>query len=455
MKALSVNPLKVAPGLGAAFAAQGFFKAVPFFHSAPGCSFLSKVLLTQHFKEPIASGGSDIKETALVFGDSQELESAIEKFCQKSAPEMVFILSSSVPEIRGETYDSCLASLKKKFPDTAFIVVHSPDFEGGFSEGFAKLVYAAIDSIAEGGEKTANQINLLPAPYMTAADIDELAEILANLGLSPVIIPDLSCGPDGSKEKFSAMSVEGTSLANLKAAGKSSATVSFGRAIKQSGDLLQEKFGIPHFSFESAYGLTATDTWLKKIIQFFNLFDTKQGQINGTKFAQKLSKERARLKDIMIDAHAILFDKNVATALEYDQVISFSNLFSELGIKNQSAFVPIRPHTSQETVVEEGSLYDIERAIKSGESFDALISNSHADELSQNHAIPLIRAGFPVNDRYGYNYFASVGYRGGIRLVSELANVFLSHGHQSLKTEPKKDTAEEKLSQSAYIGEDQ
>lgn len=411
---VSINPLKIAPGLGASYAAQGFYKAMPFFHSAPGCSFLSKVLLTQHFMEPIATSGSDIKESALIFGGTRELEVAVIKFCQKSNPEMVFILSSSIPEIRGELYESCIENVEKQFPDIKFIQVNTPDFNGSFSEGFSSLVYASLLKLTEGGSRIEEQVNLLPAPYMTAGDIDELREIIESFGLSVIVIPDLSCGPDGSKEKFSSMSVQGSSYKHIRDAGRSVATISIGESMKSSGEFLQDKFRVRHIHYKTVYGLYQTDEFLRSLNQIKP----------GTEIALKYKKQRARLKDMMIDTHLILNNKNVAIALEYDHAEAFIAIFKEIGIQRESAISPLIPRVyNEEQEIQQGSLYDIEERIKGGSLFDAMIANTHGKELSLNYGIPLIRAGFPVTDVYGYNYKTSVGYEGATNIISELANV--------------------------------
>jgi nitrogenase molybdenum-iron protein alpha/beta subunit len=416
-KNLVVNPLKVAPGLGAAYAAQGFRNAIPFFHSAPGCSFLSKVMLTQHFMEPVAVSGSDIKETALVFGGTNELESAIKKFCSKNKPEIIFVLSSSIPEVRGEIYDSFWEDSSTS--GSKVIIVKTPDFQGGFSEGFSKLVYNAIDELARGGEKINSLVNILPAPYMTAGDIDEMRIILEAFNLDPVFIPDISLGVDGSKEKFSSMSIEGTTASQLEQAGRATATISIGNSMKSSGDLLEKKFGIKHINLESIYGLAKTDNLIVHLLSISP----------GTEIAYKLVKERARLKDIMIDTHLILNNTNAAIALEYDQAIGYKTILNEIGVSSNFAYAPVLPSDYITGQISQGSLYDIELAIFENNIPDVIISNSHGKELSSKFNIPLIRAGFPVHDVYGFNYKTSIGYKGAIEIISELANVVKENLH--------------------------
>src|SRR3990172_9051767 len=50
--AITINPLKHSASIGAAMALQGIDRALPVIHGAQGCTFLGKVLLTKHFREP-------------------------------------------------------------------------------------------------------------------------------------------------------------------------------------------------------------------------------------------------------------------------------------------------------------------------------------------------------------------------------------------------------------------
>ena len=45
--------------------------------------------------------------------------------------------------------------------------------------------------------------------------------------------------------------------------------------------------------------------------------------------------------------------------------------------------------------------------------------------IARDEDIPLVRHGFPILDRVGHQYFPTVGYRGAIRLLEQILNVFL------------------------------
>jgi nitrogenase molybdenum-iron protein beta chain len=59
------------------------------------------------------------------------------------------------------------------------------------------------------------------------------------------------------------------------------------------------------------------------------------------------------------------------------------------------------------------------------ESVDLLIGNTYGKYISRDEDIPLVRHGFPILDRVGHQYFPTVGYRGGLRLLEMILNALL------------------------------
>lgn len=56
------------------------------------------------------------------------------------------------------------------------------------------------------------------------------------------------------------------------------------------------------------------------------------------------------------------------------------------------------------------------------ENVDLLISHSKGKFIADAEQIPLIRVGFPTEDRFGYHRRAVVSYNGAIYFVDEIAN---------------------------------
>ncbi|MEW6584005.1 MAG: nitrogenase iron-molybdenum cofactor biosynthesis protein NifE, partial [Nitrospirota bacterium] len=69
--AISIDPLKHSQSIGSAIALQGIHKAIPIIHGAQGCTFLAKVLLTKHFREPIALASTKLFAEDVVMGSGE------------------------------------------------------------------------------------------------------------------------------------------------------------------------------------------------------------------------------------------------------------------------------------------------------------------------------------------------------------------------------------------------
>ena len=54
------------------------------------------------------------------------------------------------------------------------------------------------------------------------------------------------------------------------------------------------------------------------------------------------------------------------------------------------------------------------------EPVDLLIGNTYLKYISRDEDIPLVRWGFPILDRVGHQYFPTVGYKGGLRLLEKI-----------------------------------
>ncbi len=421
-----INPTRVSPALGAAFAFQGFRLTAPVYHAAPGCTFLTKVLLTQHFQEPVSINGSDIKETAIVFGGEEELEKKVSTIIEKQKPVLVPLIGSGVSDVRGDHLSSILTSFRNKFPQTAFCAVSAPDYCGGFAEGFGRAVLSVLQNFAgevknSKSSKKPNQkishrkVNVFPAPYMTTGDIDEIGRLAESFGLQPVFIPDISSSMDGSEQGYLAMSTGGTSFAQIAKTPNAGLSISFGNVMTEAGEFLKEKFNVPHVNFASAYGVKPTDAIIQTLMHY-----------TGREPAENYKKERARLVDLMIDAHLHMAGRTADLALEADHALAIQTALEEWGIKVNHVIVPFDPIREGQV---KGGLFLLEdfyicQEGDQGGVPDVLFSNIHGAALAEEYEIPFIPAGFPVYEYIGASLKTRAGYRGGIDFFIETANLW-------------------------------
>ncbi len=73
----------------------------------------------------------------------------------------------------------------------------TPDYCGSLQEGYAAAVEALLETLAEGGERLPDQVNLLPGAHLTPADVEEVKGLVEAFGLTVLAIPDIANALDG------------------------------------------------------------------------------------------------------------------------------------------------------------------------------------------------------------------------------------------------------------------
>ena len=430
-----IDPLKHSSALGAAIALQGIDGALPIIHGAQGCTFLGKVLLTRHFREPIALASSKLFVEDVVMGSEDKLTQAIEGFIEKNAPAFIGVLTSGLSEVKGDDVARVVRQFNIQDSRSRIVHVPTPDFEGGLETGFARAVEAIINTIVESpltppsprrgegteiisspqGERTKvrGYINILVGSHFTPADFMELREIVESFGLTPVMLPDLSA-LDGSRLGFSPLAAGGTTAEELETLGKSVFTVALGTSMGPAARLLQRKFGIGYTAFDSVSGVADSDRLMRTL-----------AQVSGRPVPGKYERQRRALVDAMRDAHFIFGGKKVCIALEPDLAGQTSRWLEETGATVELAVIPTLSEAADRIHAREVRIGDLHSI--AGE-FNALISNSHAESTAKRLGIPLYEMGFPVYKTFGYTSKVTIGYRGTVTMVNELANLLMK-GH--------------------------
>ncbi|HSB52368.1 MAG TPA: nitrogenase iron-molybdenum cofactor biosynthesis protein NifE, partial [Dissulfurispiraceae bacterium] len=183
----SINPLKHSPSVGAAMAFQGIHNALPVIHGAQGCTFLAKVLLTKHFREPIALAGTKLFAEDVVMGSEEALARAIRGFIDKDRPDVIGVLTSGLTEVKGDDVSAIVKSLDLGASASRVLYVPTPDYEGGLESGYAGAVESLISLAAPSwgqGEGRKRQITVLAGCHLTPADFLDLRECVESFGLT-------------------------------------------------------------------------------------------------------------------------------------------------------------------------------------------------------------------------------------------------------------------------------
>ncbi|MBI5213180.1 MAG: nitrogenase iron-molybdenum cofactor biosynthesis protein NifN, partial [Nitrospirae bacterium] len=395
-KEIVINPLKHSQSIGAAIAFQGIDKALPIIHGAQGCTFLGKVLLTKHFREPSALASTKLFTENVVMGSEDNLVKTVETVIEKNNPDLIGILTSGLSEVKGDDIAASIKHLNASNDATKVLYVPTSDYEGGLETGYAKAVEAIIGIVHKVSIKPgADQINVLAGSHLTPADFTELREIIESFGLKPIILPDLSA-LDGSRQGISALSFGGTKIDEIKEMSKSEFTFAIGSSMEASAKRLNERFGVGYRVFESITGLRDTDIFMETL-----------SMLSGRPISEKHARQRRILIDGMRDAHFYYGNKKVCLALEDDLSLQTASWLDEMGVEIEIVDINL------------GDLFSMEG------DFDLLISNSHAEDTAKRLGAPLYQMGFPVYKVLGNNHRITIGYRGTLGLINDIANLIM------------------------------
>ncbi|MCL5422830.1 MAG: nitrogenase iron-molybdenum cofactor biosynthesis protein NifN, partial [Nitrospirae bacterium] len=418
-RSVVINPLKHSQSIGAAIAFQGIHHAIPIIHGAQGCTFLAKVLLTKHFREPIALAGTKLFAEDVIMGSDGNLSKTVEEFLKKNSPDVIGVLTSGLTEVKGEDVESVVRELNAQGSKGKVLHIPTPDYEGGLETGYAKAVVALISLAAPCTLLHApcikGQVNVLTGSHLSPADFSELREIIESFGLRPIMLPDLSA-LDGSRKGLSPLAVGGTAMEEIASMESSEFTIAVGASMEGPAGILKERFAIEYKVFESISGLEDTDALMATL-----------SCLSGNRMPSKYERQRRVLADGMRDAHFFFGNRHAGIALEPDLALQTSRWLDEMGADVKTVVTPQSSKAAEKITAERvvvGDLSSLEGGI------DILISNSHAEDTAKDLGIPLYQMGFPVYKILGNNSKVSVGYRGSLTMINEVANLLMPHGSE-------------------------
>jgi nitrogenase molybdenum-cofactor synthesis protein NifE len=415
--AVLIDPLKHSPSIGAAIAFQGIDRALPIIHGAQGCTFLGKVLLTKHFREPISLATSKLFVEDVVMGSEDKLTQAVDGFIEKNNPALIGVLTSGLSEVKGDDIASAVKRVKE--PGARVVHVPTPDYEGGLETGYARAVEAMLGiagtpliAPSPRGEMSneKKRINVIAGSHLTPADFSEVTELAESFGLSVIILPDLSA-LDGSRQVFSPLAAGGTTVEEIKAMADASFTIGLGLSIEPAAKLLNRKFGIEYRVFDSIAGLADSDGLMQTL-----------SKASGNPIPSRYERQRKILVDAMRDAHFFFGGKKICIALEPDLAVQTSKWLDEMGAFVELAVIPTLSDAADRIRAQEVQISDLFSI--TGE-FDMLISNSHGEGTARRLGVPVYEMGFPVYKTFGYTSKVTIGYRGTLGMISEMANLLM------------------------------
>ncbi len=424
-KPVIVNPLKQSQTLGATLAFLGLKGMIPLVHGSQGCTAFAKVVLVRHFREAIPLSTTAMTEVSTILGGEDNVEQAILTLVEKVNPEIIGLCTTGLTETRGDDMEQILRDFRSSHPhlnELPILLVSSPDFKGALQDGYAAAVESMVRQLPQKGEIKASQVNILMSSAFTPGDLQEVKEIVSAFGLTPILIPDLSASLDGHlDDSWSPITGGGTTLKQLREMGSSAFTIAIGESMRGAAEILDKRFAIPYELFTELTGLDAVDNFLQAL-----------SDLSGVSVPEKYRRQRRQLQDAMLDTHFFFGRKRVSLALEPDQLYTTANFMQSMGAEIQAAVTTTRSPLLEKLKIEKVIIGDLEDFEQVATGSDLLIGNSNVKTVARKLNIPLYRQGIPIFDRLGIGQFNKVGYRGTMRILFDIGNVFLEQEEMSV-----------------------
>ena len=430
------NACKLCTPLGACLVFRGIQGALPFLHGSQGCATYIRRYVISHFREPMDIASSNFSEATAVFGGGENLTRGLDNVIRQYHPALIGIATTCLSETIGEDLPGLLhdyASTRAAAPGfPALVHVSTASYRGTHMNGFHDAVRAVLRTLAQDGLVIPHQVNLLPG-MVSPADLRHIREMAAGFGLTSVMLPDYADTLDGPTwEDYQTLPAGGTTLEELTSAGRSMATIQFGRTLAltpdSAADVLQAGCSVPACKIGLPIGLRETDAFCHEL-----------ERISGRKTPPALLRERGRLVDAYVDGHKYLAGKRAVLFGEEDLVAGVAAFLTETGIVPvlvasggksgflRSALAAAAPETADAPatrVMDGADFAQIEAAARELKP-DLIIGHSKGAKLARTLAVPLVRIGFPIHDRFGGQRLHHLGYRGTQELYDRIVNALL------------------------------
>ncbi len=435
--ALRVNPLKTCQPVGAMYAALGVHRCMPHSHGSQGCCSFHRMYLTRHFKEPAIASSSSFTEGASVFGGGSNIKTSVKNIFDIYNPDIIAVHTTCLSETIGDDLNSYIHDM---VIPTGKIVVHAstPSYVGSHITGYGNMVSGFIKYLAKKSGVSNGKLAILPG-FVNPGDMREMKMILSLMDADFIMLPDTSGVLDapmtGAYEMYPS---GGTKISDIVSIGDCKLTLAIGElAMENAGNELKRKCGVMYKTLPLPIGIEATDAFIMAI-----------SESTQSNVAHELEEQRGQLVDIMLDSHPYFSNKSVAIYGDPDSVLGLSTLCLELGMIpkymltgttgeafNTKAQELLAKFGIEDCVAKSSSdLFELHQLIKTN-SVDLMIGGTHGKFIARAEDIPLVRAGFPIIDRYVHSYMPLIGYKGAMRLIELMLNALMDRQDRDCEDE--------------------
>jgi len=437
---LTINPAKTCQPIGAMYAALGIHGCLPHSHGSQGCCAYHRSALTRHYKEPVSAATSSFTEGASVFGGGANLVTAIENIFTVYEPDVIAVHTTCLSETIGDDLPQMTDKAKKtgKVPEGKHVIyANTPSYVGSHVTGFSNMVKGMAKGFAVNTGRKNGRVNIIPG-WVEPSDMEEVKRLATLMGLDIILFPDTSGVLNGALTgEYKMFPDGGTPVADLVAAGDAIGTLALGEwCSADAARWLDTQCKVPCTVLDMPFGLKATDRFI----------DTLR-KVAGVSVPDTVAFERGQLVDLISDMHQYFYGKKVALVGDPDQVIALTEFLVSLDMKPVH-IVTGTPGNKFEKRIDEitgeagykanvkagGDMFLLHQWIKN-EPVDLIIGNTYCKYIARDEDIPLLRFGFPILDRVGHQYFPTVGYKGGLHMLTRILDLILTRADRDASEE--------------------
>ncbi|MDR2846234.1 MAG: nitrogenase [Candidatus Methanoplasma sp.] len=441
---LNINPCKMCMPMGSATAMYGIKGCMTILHGSQGCSTYIRRHMATHYNEPIDIGSSSLTEEGTVMGGENNLIKGLDNMIHLYRPEVVGIATTCLAETIGEDVPRIIRDYMSDHPGlgVTIIPISSAGYSGTQFEGYFKALRSVVENVEM--DNTPNgMVNIIMGPA-SPADVRYLKTMFREMGLSVIMLPDISDNLDGGHaDIYSKIPEKGTPIGLIKKMAGALTTIEISSFVPDDlspAAYLKKKYGVPFVRVNLPAGLRDTDALISEL------------ESAGGKITPLLEEQRSRLLDAMVDSHKYNADGRAAVFGEPDFVYSVSRLMTENGIIPTIAATGSRSKVFVQRVSEEienirdnklvmdhvvfdsADFKTIEDLIVE-KGVDVMVGSSDGRRIEDKHNIPLIRSAFPIHDHVGGQRQRMLGYDGCLELLDRITNSLITKVETSFRHE--------------------
>jgi nitrogenase molybdenum-iron protein beta chain len=427
-RTVAINPIRACAPIGAMMATFGIHGALTINHGSQGCATYPRHQMARHFREPIEVATTSLSENTTIYGGRENLVAGLKNLYERFHPTMITVCSTCLSETIGDDIPAFIDEFLDNNPevDIPILSVRTPSYVGTHITGFDNFLKELALKLPKKGRPN-GKVNVIPG-WVNPGDLREIKHILREMDIPSLVLTDYSDTLDGGlyspKPHFPR---GGNTLDEIRDSANAKGTIAIQKHIGgEAARVYKKRFGIPEYVLPMPIGIANTDKFIETLTT-----------ITGKPIGEEVEAERARLLDALMDTHMFTTGVKVAIFGDPDLVEGLVRLVAEMGMEpkyvltatDSQAWSNDLMKLSDELgldmeILVKSDLYALQQKMKA-HPVDLLIGHSKGKYIADDENIPIIRVGFPVEDRYGYHRKSVVGYRGAISLVDEITNAVL------------------------------